>query len=161
MVHGLLNLRERKTGGTKAWRQQNKELRARLEALEKKEWEGVQGGQGLPSGRESGLEEEWGVELNLQDEVESRKKLDEQRRKLQKELRGFEKFSCVPKEFQENVKSYLQEQLQELEQRRHDLMPEHQKAQKRSQNIQSLQKDSTAAEEEIRKLREYVKQEEE
>ena len=48
-------------------------------------------------------------------------------------------FSCVPKEFQENLKSNLQQQLQELEQRRHDLMPEHQKAQKRSQIIQSIQ----------------------
>ena len=37
---------------------ENKELRARLEALEKKDGEGVQGGRGLPSRRESGLEEE-------------------------------------------------------------------------------------------------------
>ena len=53
------------------------------------------------------------------------KKLDEQRRKLQKELRVIEKFLCVPKEFQENLKSNLQQQLQEVEQRGHDLMPEH------------------------------------
>ena len=53
------------------------------EALEKKEGEGVQGGQGLPSRRESDLEEEWGMEMDFEGEVESRKKLDEQRRRLQ------------------------------------------------------------------------------
>ena len=107
---------------------ENKEPWARIEALEKKEGEGVQGGQGLPSRRESGLEEGWGVEMDLEDEVESRKKLDEQTRKLQKELRDIEKFSCVPKEFHGNLRSCLQQQLQEVEQGRHDLMPEHQKS---------------------------------
>ena len=111
---------------------ENKELRARLEALEKKEGEGVQGGQGLPSRREGGLEELWSVEMDLEDEAESRKKLDEQKRKLQKEMRDIEKFSCVPKEFQENLKSNLQQQLQEVEQRWNDLMPEHRKVQKKN-----------------------------
>ena len=54
-------------------------------------------------------------------------------KKLQKELRDVEKFSCVPKEFQESHESNLQQQqVQEVEQRRHDPMPEHQKVQKRS-----------------------------
>ena len=83
-----------------------------------------------------GLEVE--EELSTVDEVESRKKLDEQMRKLQKELRDIEKLSCVPKEFQEDLKSNLQQQLREVEQRWHDLMPEHQKVQKRSQNIQII-----------------------
>ena len=59
--------------------------------------------QGLENGprgrRESGMEEEWRMDRHLEDEVESRKQLDEQRRKLQKELRDIDKFSCVPKEF--------------------------------------------------------------
>ena len=87
---------------------------------------------------------------------------------LQKELRDVEKPSCIPKEVQDSLKNVLQQQLQEVEQRRHDLMPEHQKAQKRSQKIQStqdkrrnLKKDSTAAEEEMRKLQEELKQKEE
>ena len=113
---------------------ENKELRARLEALEKKEGEGVQGGQGLPSKEKSGMEEEWGMDMDVEEEIESSKKLDEQRRKLQMELRDIEKFSCVPKEFQENFKSNLQHQLQEVEQRRHNLMPEHQKVPKISKN---------------------------
>ena len=123
--------------------QENKEFRARLEALEKE------------GRRESGLEEEWGVEMDIEDEAGSRKLLDEHKRKLQKELRDIDKFSYVPKEFQESLKSNLQQQLQEVEQRRHDLIPEHKKEQKRSQKMQSiqdkrrnLQKGSTAAEEE-------------
>ena len=86
-------------GKSKSLEAENKELRARLEALEKKEGEGAQGGQGLPSRRESGMEEEWRMDMDFGDEIESRKKLDEQKRKLQKELRDIEKFSHVPKEF--------------------------------------------------------------
>ena len=95
--------------------------------------------------------------------IESRKKLDEQRKKLQKELRDIEKLSCVSKEVQDCLKNDLQQQLQEVEQRWHDLMPEHQRVQKRSQKIQSvqykrrnLQKESTAAKEEMRKIREDI-----
>ena len=108
---------------------------------------------------------EWTWILRMRSRVA--KKLDEQKRKLQRELRDIEKFSCVPKEFQENLKSNLQHQLQEVEQRRHDIMPEHQRAQTRLQDIQSIQdkrnfqKDSTAAEEEMRKLQEELKQKEE
>ena len=103
------------------------------------------------------------MDMVVEDEVESRKKLDEQSGKLQKELREIEKFSCLSKEVQESLKSNLQQQLQEVEQRRHDLMPEHQKVQKISQKIQNIQdkrrnsqKDSTAAEEEMRKIREEI-----
>ena len=127
MVYGLLNVEWRGRQEEQKLGAEKKELRARIEALEWKEGEGVQGGQGLPLGRESGLEEEWGMEMDLEDE--SCKKLDEQRRKLQKELRDVQKFSCVAKEFQENLKSNLQQQLQEVEQRRHDFMPEHLKVQ--------------------------------
>ena len=70
---------------------ENKVLRARLEALKKKEGEGVQGGQGLPSRRKSGLEEERDAEMDFEDEAESRKKLDEQIKNLPKELRDIEK----------------------------------------------------------------------
>ena len=69
-----------------------------------------------------------------EEEAESRKKLDEQKKK---ELRDIEKFLCVPKEFQESLKSNLQPQLQEVEPRRHDLMPDNQKVQKRSQKYKT------------------------
>ena len=39
------------------------------------------------------MEEEWEMDVTVEDEIESRKKLDEQKRKSQKELREIEKFS--------------------------------------------------------------------
>ena len=69
---------------------------------------------------------------------------------------------------QESIRESLQHQLQEVEKRRHDLVPEHQTFQKRSQKIQSIQdkrkhmqKKMLQAEEEVRKLRDDVKQKEE
>ena len=76
--------------------------------------------------------------------------------------------SCASKEVQDSLKNDLQQQLQEVEQRRHDLMPEHQKVQKRSQKIPSIedkrrtfQKESTAAQEEMRKIRKEIDRNEE
>ena len=43
------------------------------------------------------------------------------------------------KEMQENLMESMQHQLQEAEKRRNDLMPEHQKLQKRSKKVQSIQ----------------------
>ena len=92
--------------------------------------------------------------------------MDERRKKLQKELRDVEKLSCVSKEVQDSFKN-VQQQLQEVKHKRHDLMPEHQKAQQISQTKQSiqdkrnLQKDSTEAEEEMRMLQEELTQKEE
>ena len=122
-----------------------KELRPQIEHYRKQRGGEAQGGQGLPPRNESGMEEQW--RMDFEDEIESRKKLNEQRKKLQKELRDVEKLSCVS-------------QLQEVQQRRHDLMPEHQRVQKRPQNVQciqykkrNLQNESTAAKEEMRKIR--------
>ena len=78
-------------------------------------------------------EDVWGEDMDVEDETESRKKLDDKRKKLQKESRDVEKLSLISKEAQETTKESLQHQLQEVEKRRHDLLPEHQKAQKRSQ----------------------------
>ena len=97
----------------------------------------------------------------VEDEIESRQKLDEQRKKSQKKLRDVEKLSCVSKEVQDSLKNDPQQQLHKVDQRRHDLMPEHQRAQKGSHKKQSiedkrrnLQKESTAAQEEMRKISE-------
>ena len=74
---------------------------------------------------------------------------------------------CV-KKVQDSVKNDLQQQLQEVEQRRLDFMPEHQKVQKRSQRIhniqdkrRNMQKESTAAQKEMRKIREDIDRNEE
>ena len=153
---------DRKTRSLEA---ENKELRATIDALEKKGGEGVQRGQGVPSRKEGDLEDVWGEDMDIEDENESRKKLDERKTKLQKELRDVERWSLISKEAQESIKEFLQHQLQGVEKRRHDLMLEHQKVQKKSQKIQStqdkrrhLQKDSIAPEEEMRKLQEELKQ---
>ena len=57
---------------------------------------------------------------------------------MQRELREVDRVSFVSKEMQESIKASLQHQSQDVETRRNDLMPEHQKVQRRSQKIQSL-----------------------
>ena len=74
--------------------------------------------------------------MEVEDETASRKKLDGQKKKL---LRDVDRLSFVSKEMQESIEESLQHQLQDVEKRRHDLMPEHQKVQNRSQTIQSIQ----------------------
>ena len=118
-----------------------------------------QGGQGFPLGKESGLEEEWC--MDVEDEIENRKKLDEERNKLQKNLREVEKLSSVPKEDQDRLKNDLQQRLLGVEQRRHDILPDHQKVQTRSQKLQSMkykrrnmQNENVAAQEEMLKIKE-------
>ena len=49
------------------------ELRARVEALEKKGGEGAQGWQYFPSRRESGMEEEWRMDMEKEVEGVARK----------------------------------------------------------------------------------------
>ena len=46
--------------------------------------------------------------MDVEGEIESRKKLDEQRKKLRKELRDVEKLQCVSKEVQDSLKNDLQ-----------------------------------------------------
>ena len=59
MANGTLRLRAARGEEVKSFGGENTELRAKLEYYEKKEGEGAQGGQSLPSRRESGMEEEW------------------------------------------------------------------------------------------------------
>ena len=99
---------------------------------------------------ESHSQDVWGEFMEIEDKAESRKKLDEQKKELHKELRDVDRMSFVSNEMQES------------------LMPEHQKAHKKSQKIQNihdkkgnLQKDSIAAEEEMRKLQQELRQKEE
>ena len=129
--------------------------------MEKKE--GVQGGPSVPAKEGGDSEDVWRDCMEVEDEAESRKKLDEQRKNMQKELREVDRLVLFSKEMQECIKESLQHQLQDVETRRNELMPEHQKVQKRTQKIQSLQdkgrnlqKESTAAKEEMWKIREEV-----
>ena len=51
------------------------------------------------------MEEEWRMHMDVEDEIESRTKMDEQKKKLQKELGEIEKLSCLSEEFQESLKT--------------------------------------------------------
>ena len=145
---------DRKTRSLEA---ENKELRARIDALEMKE--GVQGGPSILS-REGGESEGvWRESVEVEDEAESRRKLDEQTKKLHKEVRDVDRPSFVSKEMQESIMESLQWRKGCLSTR---------SFKKRSQKIQCIQdkskhmqKENAAAEEEVRKLRDEVKQKEE
>ena len=72
------------------------------------------------------------------------------------------------RKLQSGLQEGLQQQLQDTEEKRHYLLPERQRVQKRSRKMQSiqdkkrnLQKENVAAREEMRKLKEDVKQKEE
>ena len=107
----------------------------RFSSFEYSRGEAGQEGQGDPAG----LEEDWN--MDCEEEVENKKKLDEQRKRLQKQLRDLEKFTCMPQDIQSKLKETWQLELQDIEQKRNDLVSEHQhqRAQKRSQNIRSIQ----------------------
>ena len=134
MIHRLFDVKWERRQKAQSLEAENKELRARIDGLEKKE--GVQRGQSIPSREGSDSEDVWGEFMEVENEAETRRKLDEQKKKLQKELRDVDRLSFVTKEVQESIMESVQHQLQEVEKRRHDLMPEHQKFQKRSQKIQ-------------------------
>ena len=69
--------------------------------------------------------------MEVEDDAECRRTLDEQRKKMQRELQEVERLTFASEELQENLVESLQRQLQELEKRRNDLMPEHQRVNKR------------------------------
>ena len=96
-------------------------------------------GSGISFPEEGDSEEVWRDCLEVEDDAECRRKLDEQRKKMQRDLREVERLSFASMEMQENLMESLQHQLQEVEKRRNDLMLEHQRVQKRSQKIQSTQ----------------------
>ena len=69
--------------------------------------------------------------------VENKRKLDEQRNRLQKELPDVEKLSFIPQEIQRGLKEGMQQQqLQDIEHKRHALLPKHQK------NAEDIPKDT-------------------
>ena len=90
---------------------ENQELRARIEAMGKKE--GAQNGSGI-SFEEGHSEEVWRDCMEVEDDAECRRKLDEPRKKMQRELQEVERLSFASKEVQENLVESLQHQLQEV-----------------------------------------------
>ena len=84
---------------------ENKELQAGLRPWRGRKGKDPKEGKDFHPGEKAAWRKsgEWRWTSRMRSRVA--KKLDEQRRKLQKELRVIEKFLCVPKEFQENLKS--------------------------------------------------------
>ena len=67
---------------------------------------------------EGGFEEDWKMEVD--EEVERKKKFDEQRKRLQKQLRKIEEFTDMDPVCLEGQKEKWQQDLQEIEQQRND-----------------------------------------
>ena len=101
--------------------------------------------------------------MEVEGDTDCKKKLDEQKKSLQKQLRDIEKFTDMEPMVRDRQKEKWKCQLQEIERKRTELLPEHQKMQKRSQKLQSLQdkkrnyiKEACSGEEEVRKANEEV-----
>ena len=69
---------------------------------------------------ESGIVEDWNMEV--EEEVEDKKKLDEQKRRLQKQLREIEKFTDMDQIFGHSQKEKCKERLLEIEEKRNELL---------------------------------------
>ena len=85
MVYGLLNVewRGRKTGGTKAWRQRTRSVEPGLRPWKRRKVRESKEGKGFHQGEKAVWKKSGGVEMDLEHEAESRKKLDEQKRNLE------------------------------------------------------------------------------
>ena len=85
-----------------------KKLRAQVELLSKQQsaWKG-QEAQGVPTRRGSGLEED--CKMEVEEETDNKKKLDEQKKSLQKQLRDIEKFANLDLVFRDRQKENLEE----------------------------------------------------
>ena len=106
----------------------------------------------------SGLEED--CKMEFEEDIDCKKKLDERRKSLQKQLRDIVKFTDMEPLFRDSQKEW-KGQLQDIERKRTELFPEHQKMQKRSRKLQCLQdkkrnftKEACSCEEETRKASE-------
>ena len=68
--------------------------------------------------------------MEVDEEVENKKKLDDQRRRLQKQTREIEKLTDVDQMFRDSQKEKWKERLLEIEEKSNELLPEHQRLQK-------------------------------
>ena len=74
-LRALPHRAERKTESPNVWSQKIRSF-GPSRPWRRREEEGAQGGQGLPSRRESGMEEEWGMDMDVEEEeIESRRKV--------------------------------------------------------------------------------------
>ena len=121
----------------------------------------MQGGQSIPSRKDEDLHGEWEedmeiedeTESRIEDETESRKKVDEQK-KCRRSYEMSTDCHISPKKCRRVSKSPWNTSCKRVEKMRHDLMHEHQKAQKKSQkNTASSTKEGTCR----KKMRQHQK----
>ena len=92
--------------------------------------------QGEPVGAEGQSEDDGKMEVG--EEVDSKEKLEQRKKELLKQLRNINEGLDMPQATQETLREKWQQELQDIEQRRNDLLPEHQQMQMRSPKLQSL-----------------------
>ena len=68
--------------------------------------------------------------MEVEEETDCKKKLDEQKKSIQLQLRDIEKFASMDPVFRDRLKEIRKEDLQEIERKRTELLPERQKMQK-------------------------------
>ena len=76
--------------------------------------------------------------MEFYEDTDCKQKLEEQNKSLQRQLRDTEEFASMDLFFRDRQKEIWKEELEEIERKRTELLPEHQKMQKRSQKLQSL-----------------------
>ena len=112
-----------------------KRLRVQVELLSKQQGAGKSPEEpGEPSRRGSGLEE--GCKNEREEETECKQQLNEQKKSLQRKLRKIEKFANIDPASRDRHKEVWKEELEEIERKWTEVLPEHQKMQ--SQKRQSL-----------------------
>ena len=89
----------------------------------------------------------------LMKKLKVRSSFDEQRKRLQKQLREIDKFTDMDPMFQEGQKEEWKEDLQEVEQKRNDLLQKHQKMQCLQDKQKKCHKDACACDEDMGKVK--------
>ena len=96
-------------------------------------------GKAFHAGEKVAWKKSGGMDMDVEDEIESRKKLDEQKkRSCRRSCEKLKRSRVCRKRFRKASKMICRQQSQEVEQRRHDLVPEHQTVQKRSQKFEAF-----------------------
>ena len=128
------------SSGAEEWKSQEQEeikrLRAQVELLSRQH--GAEQSPQEPrelARRGSGLE---GCRMEFEEETEYKKKLDEQKKSLQRQEREIGKFANMDPVVRNHQKEVWKKELEEIERKRTELLPEHQKMQKKSQKLLSL-----------------------
>ena len=79
--------------------------------------------------------EEEGCRMDFEQETEYKKKLDVQKKSLQRQVREIDKFANMDLVVRNQQKEAWKKDLEEIERKRTELLPEHQKMQKKSQKL--------------------------